>query len=222
MSGWFEFAAVLTLFLLSHVFPMRPPMRPWLVHHIGLRGYLLAYSLGSFALLIWLLVAAGRAPYVEIIAPFDALRWAPILTMPVVCLLAVFGLSVDNPLSFGGLGKRRFDPEKPGILALTRHPLLLSIGLWALVHLLANGDLAHVILFGLFVLFPVLSMALIDRRKQRQLGDDWQRLAKNTSRFSVAELVRRPWVWLMALGLFATMVLLHGPVIGVSPWPIWM
>ena len=219
MNGWLEFAGALTVFLVSHVIPVRPPVRPWLVRTLGLRGYFLVYSAVSVVLLIWLIVAAGRAPYVEIIPPLQVLRWGPLIVMPLVCLLAVLGLRANNPLSFGGMGKRPFDPARPGILALTRHPLLLAIVLWALAHLLVNGDLAHVILFGLFALFPALSMRLVDRRKQRQLGAEWQRLAQNTSRFSPGAMKSGLWSWLSAAALFAALVALHAPVLGVSPMP---
>ena len=222
MIGWFEFILAFVLFLLSHVIPVRPPVRPWLVGHLGLRLYFLGYSLVSVILLVWLTVAAGRAPYVEVIPPHDALRWGPLIIMPLVCLLAVMGLNIANPLSFGGMGKGPFDPARPGVLAFTRHPLLLAILLWALAHVLANGDLAHVVLFGLFALFPTLSMGLIDRRKQRRSGADWTVMAQNTARFSWRGLLRlRPGIrhWMGAAILFAVLLALHAPVIGVSPLP---
>lgn len=219
MSGWFEFAAVLILFLLSHVIPVRPPVRPWLVGRFGLRGYILGYSVVSVILLVWLIVAAGRAPHVEVIPPLAVLRWGPLIVMPLVCLLAVLGLSVNNPLSFGGMGKGTFDPERPGVLGLTRHPLLLAILLWAVAHLLANGDLAHVILFGLFALFPALSMVLVDRRKRSQMGEAWQEMARNTSRLSLRALRPGLWAGLTAVVVFAALLALHAPVLGVSPMP---
>jgi len=219
MSGWGEFTAALTLFLLSHVFPVRPPLRPWLVRVLGLRGYIVGYSAVSTLLLIWLVVAASRAPYIEVIPPYEVFRWAPMLAMPVAVLLAVQGLSMANPLSFGGMGKRPFDPDHPGILALTRHPLLLAIALWAGAHLLANGDLAHVVLFGLFGAFAVISMRLIDRRKQRLLGAEWQDLAKNTALLSWRAGMPGLWVGVASVVLFLGLLALHAPVIGVSPLP---
>jgi uncharacterized membrane protein len=219
MNGWGEFAAVIGLFLVSHVVPVRPPARPWLVGVLGLRGYFAGYSMVSIALLIWLFIAASRAPYVEVIPPLEALRWVPLMVMPFVSLLVVRGLAIANPLSFGGMGRGPFDPNQPGILALSRHPLLLAIALWAGAHLLANGDLAHVILFGLFGLFAVISMRLIDRRKKRLLGSEWEILARHTALLSWRGL--RPDVWsvLGAGAVFLVLLVLHGPLIGVSPLP---
>ncbi len=223
MTGWAEFAAALVLFLLSHAVPVRPPVRPWLVARLGARGYFIAYSLLSLALLGWLIVAAARAPYVEVIPPAGWLRWVPVLVMPLACLLAVVGVAGGNPLSIGGIGKERFDPDRPGVLALTRHPLLLAILLWALAHLPANGDLAHVILFGLFAAFSALGMAAIDRRYRRALGEEtWASLARNTARLSLrgALQIRPAPGQIAAAGLlYAVLIWLHPAIIGVSPLP---
>ena len=223
MSEWFEFGAALALFMLSHAIPVRPPARPWLVVRLGLRGYLLAYSVLSLAVFYWLIVAAARAPYVQVIPPLDLLRWLPLLAMPVVCLLAVAGLAAANPLSFGGMGRGSFDPERPGILGLSRHPLLLAAAIWAGAHLLANGDLAHVILFGLFAGFAIAGMALIDRRKRRDMGAGaWGALSRNTAWLSLARLRRvcpPPWQWAVAAIVYGALIWLHAPVIGVPPLP---
>ncbi|WP_101067212.1 NnrU family protein [Roseovarius salinarum] len=223
MTGWGEFAAALAVFLLSHAVPVRPPVRPWLVARLGLRGYLVLYSIASVAVLAWLIVAAGRAPFVPVIPYSVPLHWLPVVAMPVACALVVAGMSIHNPLSFGGLGRGPFDPGRPGVLAVTRHPLLLALMLWAGAHFLANGDLAHMILFGLFAVFAWAGMALIDRRKRRTLGADaWATLARNTARISLAGLTRlRPRAWQVAaaLGLYLGLLALHGPVIGVVPWP---
>ena len=204
MSGWAEFLLALSVFLLSHIIPVRPPVRPWLIERLGKCAYFTAYSLLSLAILGWLIVSAARTPYVEVIPPLPALRWVPLLVMPIVCLLAVAGMAIRNPFSFGGLGQAPFDPERPGILRLSRHPILLALLLWALAHLLANGSLAHVVLFGLFAGFAGLGMALIDRRKAREMGAGLDRLAKNTARLSLRlpRPLPRLWIWLVAFIAF--------------------
>lgn len=218
--GWIEFAAALALFLASHAIPVRPPVRPWLVARLGLRGYIVGYSLLSVLILIWLVGAAARAPYVGVLPYWEPLRWAPLAVMPLACLLAVGGMMRQNPLSFGGLGRRVFDPDRPGILAASRHPLLAAMLLWGSAHLLANGDLAHVVLFGLFAGFAWMGMALIDRRKQRQLGQaEWNRLARNTRLLNLKRLrVTLPELALATL-VFVALLHLHAPVIGYDPIP---
>jgi uncharacterized membrane protein len=52
---------------------------------------------------------------------------------------------------------------KTRISARIRHPQLLGLGLWALAHLLVNGDLPGVILFGGLLLWALVEMAVISR-----------------------------------------------------------
>lgn len=223
MGGWGVFMAALAVFIASHVIPVRPPVRPWLVARMGVRGYYIGYSLLSVAILVWLIVAAGRAPYVQVLPAWPIWRWVPLLAMPVAIALVVAGAGRVNPLSFGGMGRRPFDPDDPGVLAVTRHPMLVALLLWSLAHLLANGDLAHVILFGLFAAFAFMGMALIDRRKQRVLGPKaWEALARNTSWFSpsgVAALRPGMGATLAVVAIYVALLLLHPPVIGMSPLP---
>ncbi|SMO66359.1 NnrU family protein [Ruegeria faecimaris] len=221
MAGWPLFFAALIAFLATHAIPARPAVRDRLITTFGRRGYFVAYSILSLLVLGWLIIAAAQAPYVEVIPPIWIFRWIPVLMMPVVCWLAVAGLTIQNPFSFGGLGQRPFDPEKPGILRTTRHPVLVALLVWAVAHLLANGSLSHVILFGLFAVFAAMGLPLIDRRKSRQMGAEWGRLSRNTARFSLR--APRPWppVWIgfVALAAFAILLHLHEPVIGLSPLP---
>ncbi|AZV77447.1 NnrU family protein [Parasedimentitalea marina] len=220
MADWLEFIAALIVFLLSHMFPVRPPMRPWLIARLGQNGYVLAYSVLSLLVLGWLIVAASRAPYIGILPQLEIFRWAPLVVMPLACLIAVGGIMGQNPLSFGGMGAKPFDPTRPGMLAVTRHPLLAAMALWAAAHLLANGDLAHVILFGLFASFAMMGMSMIDRRKQRSLGPgEWQRLAQGTARLNLMRMPLSVVPLLLAAGVFLTLILLHEPVIGYVPLP---
>lgn len=220
MTDWLEFIAALTLFMVSHMFPVRPPMRPWLIARLGAKGYFISYSILSLLVLGWLIVAAARAPFVAVLPQWEIFRWAPLVVMPLACLIAVGGMMAQNPLSFGGLGKQPFDPDKPGMLAATRHPLLAAMALWAVAHVLANGDLAHVILFGLFAGFAVMGMFLIDRRKQRHLGQgEWQRLARGTARLNLIRLPLSPLPLVLAGSVMLVLILLHEPVIGYVPLP---
>jgi uncharacterized membrane protein len=45
----------------------------------------------------------------------------------------------------------------------TRHPQLLAVKIWAAAHLLANGDLASIVLFGGLLAWAVVSVILINR-----------------------------------------------------------
>jgi uncharacterized membrane protein len=55
------------------------------------------------------------------------------------------------------------------IKARLRHPMILSVKVWAFAHLLANGTLADLILFGSFLAWAILAFAA-SRRRDRRLG----------------------------------------------------
>jgi uncharacterized membrane protein len=228
MGGWGEFVAAFAAFLLSHALPARPAMRGMLAATLGERGYLLVYSLVSLGMLAWLVVAAGRAPYVELWAPAPWQAWVPNLLMPAVCLLVAFGIAAPNPLSFGGHAAG-FDPRHPGVAGITRHPLLLAILLWAAGHAVPNGNLAHLLLFGAFAGFAALGMRIIDRRKRRLLDEEaWARLAARSSGWPLAAWLQGRWRpqgppgalrLLAGLVLWLLLLALHPGAIGVSPLP---
>lgn len=231
MSGsWAGFAAAFLAFLAAHAVPAQPPVRRRLVALLGERGYLFAYIVVSLALLALVIAAAGRAPYVSLWAFAPWQSWVPMIAMPLACLLAAFGAAAVNPLSFGGRAPERFDPDAPGIAGITRHPLLWALALWSAAHIVPNGDLAHVLLFGAFTLFALAGMAALDRRLRRRLGHAaWVRLAARTSLVPFAALItgryRPAWrapspVRVTAAVLaWGALLALHPAVIGVSPLP---
>jgi len=217
MTGWAEFTLAFVVFLASHSLPVRPPVKGWLVQRIGARGFSLGYSLLSALVLTWLIVAAGRAPYVELWPRAMWQSWVPLIGLALAAVILALALGRPNPLSFGGANNAAFDPARPGIVGWARHPLLAAIALWAGAHIVPNGDLAHVILFGVFFGFALLGMKIIDRRKQRQLGEEWARLTQNARRVDPTPggLVRIA----AGLALFGLFLWLHTPVIGVYPLP---
>jgi len=194
-----SFIAILLLFLASHSIPARPAMRARLVMVFGERGYLSLYGLVSTGLLAWLIVAARRAPYVPLWAPTLEQYWAPVLVMPLALFLLIGGLLSPNPLSVGFRG-RTFDPMRPGIVEITRHPVLWGFALWGLSHVIANGDLVAVIMFGGFALFALAAMPAIDGRKRRELGAQWEQFAGFAPLIPfAAPRGSRRWAWRVGL-----------------------
>lgn len=185
LSGWGEFALAFALFVASHAIPARPAVRARLVSAIGTPSYIALYSAVSLALLYWLIGAAARAPYVEL---WGFARWqigVPHAAMTVALVIVALALGRPNPLSFGGAHDDRFDPTRPGIVGVFRHPILVALALWAGSHIVPNGDLAHVLLFGAFLVMAIGGMAVIDRRKRRLLGADaWRRYAAARPKFA--------------------------------------
>ena len=220
----------LTAFFASHVVPARPAVRRSLQAHLGGVAYGVIYSAVSLAVLAWLIAAARNAPHIQL-WDFELWQlWVPNLVMPLVCVLIAFGLVAPNPFSFAGRGSASFDPDHPGIAGITRHPLLWAITLWALAHMVPNGDLAHALLFGLFAVFGLVGMAALDGRKRKQWGLKlWTERAAKTSALPFAALFEGRMRWrdlhldplraAAALALYVTLLEAHPLVIGVSPLP---
>lgn len=223
MTGWIELAAAFGVFFLSHSLPVRPPLRSRLMERLGPTGFTVLYSILSVAVLAWLIGAASRAPYVELWPRQPWQTYVPLLTMAPVCIIAAFAVGRANPFSFGG-GSRTFDPGRPGVTRWLRHPLLVALALWAASHAVPNGDLAHVLLFGLFTGFALLGMRLVERRKRRQMGAE--AYARLDALVRAGPIVPPPVSWrgaagrLFAAGLaYAILLGLHPAIIGVSPLP---
>ena len=225
---WTEFVIAYAVFLAAHRIPMMPRLKGAAQAVLGKTGFLLAYSALSLLLLVWLIAAAGAAPFVPLWDQTPALRMVPNLVMPLAIILVCFAIGAPNPLSFGGR-TTGFDPAHPGIAGIVRRPLLWALLVWSLAHIAPNGDLAHVLLFGGFAAFSALGMPVFDARIRRRLGAEaWQNLARATSGLPMAALVSGRWHPRLAIsplraGLsltaWAAILTLHQWVIGVSPLP---
>lgn len=221
VTGWSNYALAFAVFFASHMVLVRPPVRPFLVRVLTARGFSTAYSVLSLLILWWLIRAAQTAPYIALWdwAPWQ--NWIPIIAMLPVCLILAFGVAVPNPFSFGGLHNERFDPQSAGIVRWMRHPILVALFLWSTSHLVPNGNLAHVILFGAFALFSLLGMKLIDRRRQREMGEEWSRLLDATQEAppSLATAKMPTLVRLLAAVIaYAVLAHLHIYFAGVDPF----
>lgn len=219
-GGLWQLMLAVAVFLGSHSLTNRPGFRRRAEAVLGgSRGFTIAYSLLSLLLLAWMIAAYGDAPTVVVWDQAPWMRWVPPLAMPLVCILAVAGLSSANPFSIGP-GARGFDPARPGILRLTRHPILWAAGVWAGAHIVPNGDVAALILFVPLLLLALVGPAMLDRKRRRVLGfEQWSQLAAIP--FDAVALLREMG-WKRLLGgvvLYAALLHLHQPVIGVSPLP---
>lgn len=218
--SWASFTIVFAVFFLTHSVPLRPAVRTPLTTLLGARGFGLGYSLLSIAMLTLLIWSAGQAPFVQLWPQYPWHRHAVHLGMLSVCLILAFAIGRPNPFSFGGAQNDRFDPAHPGIVRWMRHPVLVALALWAGLHLLPNGDLAHVVLFGVLGSFAIAGRALIDRRKRRSLG---------ASRWATLDAARKagprfhaPVSWtgfglraVIGVATFAGLIWSHPHIIGV-------
>lgn len=217
------------IFFASHVIPAARPLRDAMINRLGPIGYQVFYAAISLAAIAWLIIAFKDAPHVELWRVRKWMLWLPYLIMPFSCVLLVAGAASRNPFSVGR-GSEGFDPDHPGIVSVTRHPLMWGLTLWAASHLPANGDLADLILFSMLLVLSLSGPASLDHKRRVKLGDEkWKKLAARTSNLPLAAVfsgrARLDWQGIGALrllgGLLLYLVILsfHEPVIGELTWP---
>jgi len=173
----------------SHVLLSSTRLRGSLRDQLGERGFLAVYSLTSLAVFAWFVAAYSAAPTIVL---WPRQRWTaliPVTVMPLATILLVAGYSTRNPTAVGMERLARADDPAPGILSVTRHPVMWAIGLWAVAHLIANGDLSSMLFFGSLAGLALGGTVLIDRKKQLALGSNWPRLAQITSNLPFAALL---------------------------------
>ena len=218
-------------FVGGHFLLSSRPLRPLLNDRFGERGFRLIYSAAMTVSLIWMIAAFRAAPVMPVWQPAPMLAWVPLLVMPFASILLVAGLTSPNPTLVGGERFLDGTPGSPavGMLSITRHPFLWGTGLWALSHLLANGDLSSIVMMGGIAVLSFAGMHHIDLRRESNLGATWGPMKLTTSVLPFAAVLtgrtKVDWRgigwWRPALGLvvYAALLHLHSGLIGVSPLP---
>ena len=216
------------VFVGGHFFLSSLAVREPLIKALGANGFRLLYSVMALASLAWTILAFRAAPAVPLWDPGPALRHAPLAIMPIAAILLAAGNSTPNVTAVAG--ERHAEGPRPagGIVTITRHPVLWGIGLWAIAHLLANGDEASAALFGGMAILAFGGMAHIDQRRRATLGAVWGPIALSTSVIPFAAALQGrtridwagigPWRVLAGLALYGLLILLHGWA-GVPVWP---
>lgn len=184
----------LLLFLGVHsIAIVSPHGRERIVARIGAGAWRGLYSLLSLAGLVLIIHGYGvaRSSPQLLYAPPEWTRHATALAM-----LAVF------PLLFA--------PYLPGkIKATLRHPMLLAVVIWSGAHLLANGMLADVLLFGGFLLWAIAELLSFNYRSARPLRAAPVRPLNDGIAIALGLLIYVAFV----LGL-------HARLFGVAPLPL--
>lgn len=141
--------AGLVLFLGIHILPMLPATRSGLVTRLGENGYKGVFTLVSAVGLGLTIYGYGQARFEGSPLLYDPPFWLRHVTMLLMVPVFIFLAAAYMPCK---------------IARVLKHPMLVAIKLWALSHLLANGDLASVLLFGGFFLWAVADRISIKRR----------------------------------------------------------
>jgi len=156
--------------------------RPW-------KGLYTLVSLVGFALIVWG-YGLARAQPVQLWSPPPAMRHVSALLTAIAFILLAAAYVPGN-----------------GIKSRLHHPMVLSVQVWALAHLMATGNVAHVVLFGSFLLWAVLNFRAA-RQRDRLAGTVYAAGRPSATIMAIA-------IGLLAWALFAFW--LHGLLIGIRP-----
>ena len=224
--------ALACLFFLGiHVVISGSPLRRAIVGAIGESTYLGAFSLLSIGGLTWVIVAYAAAhPTSNIWWTAPAwLRWPGLGAMLVAVLLVVIGLTTPSPTAAGGEARLAQADAVRGVLRVSRHPFLWGVALWAATHLALNGDAASALLFATMLALALVGPPLIDAKRRRAFGAQWQRFAATTSSLPFAAILAGrnalrldeigAWRVALALAVYALLLGGHRWCFGVSPLP---
>lgn len=146
-------------------------------------------SLAGLALLAWGFDAAREQPFVLWVPPVAMRHGAALLMLLAFVLLAA-----------------AYVPGN-GIKARLHHPMVLGVKVWALAHLLSNGMLAHVVLFGAFLVWAVFNFR--SARQRDRVADTVYPAGKLRATLITLVLGVAGWA-VFAFGL-------HGLLIGIKP-----
>ena len=156
--------AGLVVFIAIHLIPGVPNLRAALIDRLGekpYRGAFAAVAALSVVLIIW--GFSRTSPEAAAYAPPAWGRHAAL----VLALLAFVFVAAAHMATH--------------IRTLVRHPMLVGVLLWALGHLLANGEVRSVVLFGGFAIFAVVELLSLAARGKGPPSDKAPRLAMDAA-----------------------------------------
>lgn len=141
--------AGLILFLGCHFLPVFPSKRAALEDKLGPNGYRGVFSLVAAIGLGLIIYGYGAARAEGPLIVYDPPFWLRHVTMLFMVPVFIFLVAAYVPCR---------------IKKTLKHPMLVAVKLWAFSHLLANGDLASVLLFGGFLVWAVVDRISVKRR----------------------------------------------------------
>ena len=147
--GLIVMIAGLVLFLGTHTLTTQRELRARFIASIGEGGYKIGYALVSLAglvLIVWGFSHYRATGWIDVWSPPKALKYVnDALMLPAVILVVASYI-------------------RGRIYTTVKHPMLTGVKLWSFGHLLANGDLGGIILFGSFLAWAVFDRISLKRR----------------------------------------------------------
>jgi len=147
--GLAEMVLGLVLFLGVHTVPTRRELRARAIASFGEGGYKIGYavvSLSGLVLIVWGFANYRATGWIDVWHPPKAFKHITVaLMLPAVILVVAAFI-------------------RGRIYTTLKHPMLAGVKLWAAAHLLANGDLGSIVLFGSFLGWAVFDRISLQRR----------------------------------------------------------
>ena len=148
--GLWVMIAGLVVFLGAHTLTTQRELRARMIGSTGEGTYKILYSLVSalgLALIVWGFARYRATGWIDVWTPPVAMKHITVaLMLPAVIMVVASYI-------------------RGRIYTTLKHPMLTGIKLWAAAHLLANGDLGSIILFGSFLAWAVFDRISLKRRK---------------------------------------------------------
>jgi uncharacterized membrane protein len=141
----------IVIFLGVHLVPTSPDLKAGLTERFGATAYKVAFGVLSFAGLVLIVMGYHK---LQLMPDKNVVLWDPpaftrhiavALMLPAMIFLVAYLV-----------------PSR--IRTAVKHPMLIAVKTWALAHLIANGDLASLILFGSFLAYAVYDRITLKRR----------------------------------------------------------
>jgi uncharacterized membrane protein len=222
--------AAVAAFLAIHFLISGTPVRATLVKTIGEAPYLGLFSVVSIATLVWMIFAFIQARA----SPQNTVFWGighanrdPAIVLTLLgFLLAVPGLLTNSPTRVRGGSQVAGGYAARGMMRVTRNPFLWGVALWSLGHLIANGRLADLILFGGLFITAIGGPISIDAKRVREQGEAYRVFMRETSNIPFAAILARKqpfrigeiwWRLIVAVVLWAALIWLHPYFTGRYP-----
>jgi len=136
----------MVIFFGVHLIPSFPTVRQMLINRFGDNPYKSGYSIMALLGLALIIFGKSQTTYIPV--------WQPsLIAFQIAPYIILLGFIISNAMYMSSNIKR-----------FTRHPMLWGVAFWSLGHLLTNGDLSSLLLFGGFGLFSLFDMWSANRR----------------------------------------------------------
>ena len=173
----------LVLWALAHFFKRIAPARRAAMGQAG-RGIVAAGVVGGLVLMI---VGYRMADFVPV--------WTP----------PAWTVHINNVMMLGAVFLFGMSQTTGRLRGKMRHPQLAAVKVWAVAHLLVNGDLASIVLFGGLLIWAVAEVVVINR------SEPWDRPEPG-------DPARDPLLLMITLAMFIVISGIHA-WLGVWPFP---